>query len=86
MTDKVWTASDIKMGALRLKKVDDSGNISVMQGYEYTDGNGDVIEDLPKKTITSTLYWGDLPDDMKSALIKIFSYTKNKALITEGMD
>lgn len=85
MSDKTWTASDLEMGILRLQRVDDLGKLSLLHGYEYIDDNGDVLEDLPSKTLSKLVSYTAIPDDIKAAVIKIFEYTYNQALLDEGM-
>lgn len=85
MADKTWVASDLKMGILRLQRADDLGKLSVLHGYEYVDSNGDVIEDLPSKTYSEMINYTSLPVDIKEALLKIFNFTYQQALIDEGM-
>ena len=81
-----WWLVDIKTGTLRLKRDDLSSALTVMQGYEYVDSNGEVIEDLPKKTLTLQVGYAAIPVDLQNALLQIFNYTHQRALITEGMD
>ena len=86
MADKIWTATDIKMGTLRLKREDTLNTLYVTQGYEYTDANVDVIEDLPKKVLSLSVNYAAIPTDIIEALIKIFDYTHQQALVKEGME
>lgn len=84
MTDKVWTAADLEMGVLRLNHKDQ--NLTLLQGYSYKDANGDVLEDLPKKSISLSVEFNMLPQDMRDSLIMLFNYVYQKALIKEGMN
>lgn len=86
MPDKTWTATDIKTGTMRLKRDDFSSVLTIMQGYEYIDSNGEVIEDLPKKTLTLGVGYASIPVDIQNALLQVFDYTHQMALIAEDMD
>jgi hypothetical protein len=86
MANKTWTATDLNMGVLRLKRDDVEGTLSIMEGYSYADENGDTIEDLPKKTISTTVAYADLPDTVITGLLTVFEYIYGQALIEEGME
>ena len=86
MSTKTWTATDLNMGVLRLKRDDAEGILSIMEGYSYADENGDTIEDLPKKTISTTVAYTDLPENIATCLIEIFDYVYWQALKREGME
>ena len=86
MTDKVWTASSLNMGTLRLTRDDDNAILHVLQGYQYADSTGTVIEDLPTKTISINIAYSNLPDDVIACLLKVFTFVENAALVKEGMN
>lgn len=86
MPDKIWTATDLNMGVLRLKRNDVTNTLSIMEGYSYADGDGNTIEDLPKKTISITIAYADLPSNIATCLLDIFEYIHEQALIKEGMN
>ena len=86
MTDKIWTATDIEMGVMRLSKEGYLGDLYITQGYAYKDSNGDIIEDLPQKTYTTTVAMSSLSQDMQTAIIMLFNYVYQQALINEGMN
>lgn len=85
MAEKTWTATGIKMGTLRLKQDEWLGDILAIQGYSYIDSNGDIIEDLPKKTISLTIDFSMLSTDMQNAITMLFNYVYQKALIEEDL-
>ena len=85
MADKTWTATDLKMGTLRLKRDDEDSTLFVMEGYSYVDSGGNVIEDLPQKTISVAVNYSDIPASVATCLLTIFDYVYQQALIKEGM-
>ncbi len=83
-TAKSWTASDIKMGTMRLNAL--NGDLSLIQGYSFVDSAGDQLEDLPKGSVMETVTFTTLPIAIQTALTTLNAYMYSKALTKEGME
>jgi len=83
-TSKVWTADDIKMGAIRLELI--GTTLSAMQGYRFIDDDDDEIDQLPKRTVSVNVEFSTLAANMQQALIDINNFMYQTALINEGME
>jgi len=83
-TEKIWTASDIEMGVMRLNRV--GLNLTLSQSYKFVDENDDELPGFPKKYVSETEALADLPVAIKNALSTINEYLYDKALEKEGME
>ncbi len=84
MTDKTWTATDLRLGKLTIHNGE--GIVRVERRYKFADGDGDVLEQIAGGRIVLEVDWSDIPTGIQDALRAINTWTKNKALVQEGMD
>lgn len=83
-TPKTWIASNVKMGTIRLSL---NGTVlSAIQGYTFVDSVGEVIEELPARTIQKSIEFAELPTEIQTALVAINSFMYQSALIQEEMN
>ena len=82
-TPKTWTATDLKMGAMRLELI--GADLALKQGYSFKDEEGTVIDALPKQVISYLIPFASLPAEMQTALAQINNYMYALALQEEGM-
>jgi len=85
MTQKTWTASDIRMAAIKMHLLE-NGKLSAIQDYIFLDDQGERVKDLPNGRVSISLPFDDLPVNIKTALTEINTYMYNQALTQEGMD
>lgn len=90
MTDKVFTAKDVKMGKMTLSR-----NISIetqmdvltiTRDYHFVDADGDNIGALVIQRVVRELPWDSLPPDMKAVFTKLHNYTRAEALKDQEME
>jgi len=58
-TPKTWTATNIKMGTIKLSLV--GTVLSAIQGYSFVDSAGSEIPQLPKRVVTVNVEFSLLP-------------------------
>lgn len=83
-TPKVWTATDLDMGVMRLAMV--GSDLSVIQGYTFVDDQGATIEELPQRSLQITTPFSSLPENIRQALIALNNYMYQAALNREEMN
>jgi len=83
-TPKIWTATDVSMGVMRLHYKE--GNLSLMQGYSFIDNLGAKIKELPNRSVMESVTFSTLPTNIQTALTTLNTYMYNKALVKEGME
>jgi len=89
--DKVWVAKDVKIGnQVRIISHDskETGQhiITIIRDYRYQDSNGKEIPELVVKRVAKDYTWENLPQDIRSLLIKLDKFTKAEALKDAGME
>ncbi len=84
MAPKTWTAADLALGPLKINRVGTS--LHVERRYSFLDGAGDPMPQIKGDSLIVDVEIADLPPNIASALSDIDTWTKNQALIKEGMD
>ena len=82
-TSKSWTADDLAMGALKLKKIGTDLQLEQRYFFEY---EGSVIAQLGSGRIVELVAFSSLPSSVQDALVDIFNWTYEQALLQEGME
>lgn len=85
MVDKIWRATDVKMGVLSIYTTSD-GKIAFTRKYTFIDGDGNKVLGVGGGDVGFEFELSALPPDIAQALINIDAYTKQKALEQEGME
>lgn len=84
MTDRVWIATDLELGKLTINR---SGTtLRIERRYKFLDALADVIEQITMGRLLLKMEIGDVPVSILDALQTIDQWTKNQALVQEGMD
>ena len=83
-TPKVWTATDLHKGEIRIEQ--EGINVKFGFDYKFQDSNGDILTELPERTINLAMAISSLPPDIVDALLKIQTHLYESALEREGMD
>jgi hypothetical protein len=84
MADKTWVASDLKMGALKINRYDST--LHIEQRYVFLDEFDEVLVQIAGGRVVADVEWSEIPTSVQDALVAIQTWTKNQALIQEGMD
>lgn len=83
MADKTWTADDVKLGSLKITPR--NGEIHLERRYVFT-FEGVELDQVAGGRIVADIALTSLPLEVLSALQTINTWTKNQALIQEGMN
>lgn len=84
MADKTWTAADLKLGSLKINPRN-SGEIHIERRYVFLNGVGDEMPQIKGGRLVANVNVSSLPSEVAGALQTIDVWTKNQALIQEGM-
>ena len=84
MTDKTWTTVDVAMGVLKVSRK--GSQLHLERRYVFLDSTGAVLSQVAGGRVVEDIELVDLPPGFLSALAVIDEWTKNKALVQEGMD
>lgn len=83
---KQWTAEDIRMeGKLEMSKGKNEATedvLRVVRGYRFVDGEGNNVPGLGRQRLVRVVLWDDVPTGIKAA----FQWTRDQALIEQGME
>ena len=83
MADKIWTATDLKLGSLSISHQDD-GTFHIERRYHFLDGQA-ILEDIKIGRLVIDIHISQVPTNILTALQEIDVWTKQKALEQEGM-
>lgn len=84
MADKIWTATDVKMEKLVITR---NGSVLTFERrYQFLDSGGEILDQISGGRIVEDIEFSALPPNIQTALQSIDAWTKNKALVAEGMD
>ena len=84
MADKIWTATDVTMGKLIITR---NGSVLTFERrYQFLDSNGEILDQISGGRIVEDIEFASLPANIQTALQSIDVWTKDKALIAEGMN
>ena len=84
MGSKTWIADDIAQGVLKITPRA-NGVLHVERRYWFVDEMGEVLERIRDGRVVEDLLLIELPTTIVNALMVIDDWTKQKALIQEGM-
>lgn len=85
MADKTWTATDLELGKLSIMP-QGGGVLQFERRYQFIDSNGDVLSQIAGGRVVESVTFASLPTNIQTALQDIDTWTKQQALIQEGMD
>lgn len=85
MADKTWTAADLKLGPLKITPKP-GGMLHIERRYTFLDSGGGALTQIKGGRLLMDVELSALPANIQAALTAINTYTKNQALIQEGMD
>ena len=83
MTDKVWTATDVRLGKLAI--LPQGSDLQIERRYEFLDADGEVLTQIAGGRVVASVAFASLPANIKTALLDIDAWTKAQALAQEGM-
>lgn len=83
-TPKIWTANDVKQGRLYLNPLV-AGFMLVERDYQFVDGLGVALPNFGTQTLSVSVEWLTIPQNIKDALIAIDTWVYNQILGKEGM-
>jgi len=84
MADKTWTATDLQLGPLKITPR--NGSVHIERRYKFLDSTGAILEQIAGGRFVADIALTSLPAEVSSALQTINTWTKNQALIQEGME
>lgn len=83
---KSWTATDLTLGKLTIIRDGSPPTLTFERRYKFVDAQSDVIDQIAGGRIVVAVAWADLPQNIRDALTIIDTYTKDQALLQEGMN
>jgi len=83
MADKTWVADDVKLGPLKITPR--NGEIHLERRYVFT-LEGAELTQIAGGRVVADIALTALPAEILSALQTINTWTKNQALVQEGMN
>lgn len=84
MADKTWVATDLGMGQITIIRRE--SELQLVRRYQFLDSDGAVMEQIAGGRLRIEIDISSVPPDVLAALQAIDTWTKNQALIQEGMD
>lgn len=86
MAEKIWTATDIKLGPLKITPQDDINNtIHIERRYLFVDASDNTLTQIAGGRVVIDIPFAELPASVRTALQDIDAWTKNQALEQEEM-
>jgi len=82
---KTWEAVDVKTNKEITIFVDEQNNLHASRNYQYVDINGDVVMKRLLKFHQEIRPWGEVPQNIKDALITIDNYINSAIDEKEGI-
>ena len=88
-TPKTWTAYDLAMGTLKIRRMlSDGGNQAIQfeQRYDYEDDLGGILQGVAGSRIADVVELADIPAGILTALMTINDWLYQRCLEKEGME